>query len=90
LIESPILAIAVQIVNPYWNNTAIGYCNQPIESVLIGKGLARVSKNRLIFSGELCIATFPINCPEQLSFDLFLKVASAGELLADEYTGVIT
>lgn len=87
LISSPVLAIAASAVKPYWDKQAIGYVNQHIDTGLIGKGLARTSKNKVIFSGELCLATFPVKCDYLLSFDLFLKVSSPGELLVYEYTG---
>jgi hypothetical protein len=87
LIESPILAIAAKAAQSYWDKQAIGYINQHIDTGLVGKGIARVTKNRLIFSDELCLVTFPIRSNYQLSFDLFLKVASRGELLVYEYIG---
>lgn len=90
IFRSPVIAVAAKVDAIYWNKSAIGYCNQHIESGLIGQGLARVTKNRLIFSDELCVITFPIKSQYQLSFDLFLKVASSGELIAYEYTGIIT
>jgi hypothetical protein len=89
IIENPILAIAAKVTQPYWNKQAIGYVNQHINTGLIGKGLARVTKNRLVFSDELCIVIFPFKANYQLSFDLFLKVASAGELLVYEHKGDI-
>ncbi|MEZ2241746.1 hypothetical protein [Microcoleus sp.] len=88
LIEKPVLAIAAKVTQPYWNRQTIGFVNQHIDTGLIGKGLARVTKNRLIFSDELCVVIFPIASQYQLSFDLFLKVASPGELLVYEYIGV--
>lgn len=88
VIESPILAIAAKVVQPYWDKQAIGFVNQHIDTGLVGKGLARVTKNRLVFSGELCVVAFPFKANYQLSFDLFLKVASAGELLVYEYRGM--
>ncbi|XZN93234.1 MAG: hypothetical protein ACM65M_10595 [Microcoleus sp.] len=87
IIENPILAIAAKVTQSYWDKQAIGYVNQHINTGLIGQGLARVTKNRLVFSDELCVVVFPFKANYQLSFDLFLKVASAGELLAYEYKG---
>jgi hypothetical protein len=88
LIENPILAVAAKVTQPYWSKQAIGYANQHIDTGLVGKGLARVTKNRLIFSDELCVVIFPVKSQYQLSFDLFLKVASPGELLVYEYIGL--
>jgi hypothetical protein len=88
LIGSPILAVAAKVTQPYWNKQAIGYVNQHIDTGLIGKGLARVTRNRLIFSDELSVVIFPVKSQYQLSFDLFFKVASLGEMLVYEYIGV--
>lgn len=87
VLASPVVAIYVHIDNTYFDGKAVGWCNQHIDTGLIGKGSARVTKNTLIFSRELCVTNFPFQCDYQLSFDLFTRVVSTGSLLVYEYTG---
>lgn len=89
VLTSPVVAIACNISNFYWDKQAVGWINQHINTGLVGMGAARVTKNRLIFSRELTLIDFPFKADYQISFDLFTKVASSGELRVWEYTGVI-
>lgn len=90
LINSPIIAISATATADYWNNQAIGYANQQIESGLLGGGLARVNSKRVIIAGELSIILFPFEIDYRLSIDLFSKVATTITLSVYEYTGTMT
>jgi hypothetical protein len=87
ILSNPVIALYVHVDNSYFDGQAIGWCNQHIDIGLIGKGSARVTRNTVIFSNELCVTNFPFQCDYRLSFDLFTRVASAGSLLVYEYKG---
>ncbi|MEG4572645.1 hypothetical protein QUA56_08065 [Microcoleus sp. N3A4] len=90
IFTSPVIAVGAAAAAPYWQNQAIGYVNQEIETELIGLGFARSSGKKVVFSNELTIINFPFDANYRLSVDLFARLATTVTLSIYEYTGDIT
>lgn len=89
ILSSPIIAVACSTSSNYWNNQALGYANQHIESGLIGMGLARSNAKRIIIADEISIIEFPFEVDYRLSIDLFKSVATIVTISVYEYIRVI-
>lgn len=84
--DSSLIAVAAAIDEPYWNKQAIGYFNQHLDSGLVGFSKA-IAKRRTLYEGEMYLIPLDIVGSSTFSFDLFLKVAAAGEIIVYEYIG---